>query len=36
MKIGMELHLGKNYLEGYRIVKNMPIAELKRKLEYKN
>jgi len=36
MKLGMELHLGENYMEGYRIVKNMPVVELKKKLEYKN
>lgn len=39
MKLGMELNLGDNYMEAYRIVKHMPviiIVELKKNLKYKN
>lgn len=36
MEIGIKLNLGSNYMEGYKIVQNMPIVELKKKLEYKN
>ena len=35
MKLGIELHLGENFMEGYTIVKNMPFIELKKLVENK-